>query len=82
MMSLWGLLFIGIMPMGQLALGSLFGIHAALAFGGVIAFATGLYAAVRVPSLREWRAPSHRHVRAPEQPPVTIPTQGVSTSYK
>jgi hypothetical protein len=43
-MSLWGLLFIGLMPVGQLALGalgSLFGIHAALAFGGIITFAAG-----------------------------------------
>jgi hypothetical protein len=71
MMSLWGLLFIGIMPMGQLALGSLFGIHAALAFGGVIAFATGLYAAVRVPSLRERRAPSRKIT--PVAPPTTVP---------
>jgi len=64
-MSLWGLLFIGLMPVGQLALGvlgSLLGIHAALAIGGVVAFAAGLYAAVRLPALREWRAPAHRHV--------------------
>jgi hypothetical protein len=64
-MSLWGLLFIGLMPVGQLALGtlgSLLGIHAALAIGGVVAFAAGLYAAVRLPALREWRAPAHTHV--------------------
>jgi MFS family permease len=64
-MSLWGLLFIGFMPIGQLvlgALGSLLGIHAALAIGGSVAFAAGLYAAVRLPGLRAWRAPAHRHV--------------------
>jgi MFS family permease len=64
-MSLWGFLFIGLMPVGQLALGtlgSLLGIHAALAIGGVVAFSAGLYAMVRLPALREWRAPAHRHV--------------------
>jgi MFS family permease len=64
-MSLWGLLFIGVMPVGQLALGtlgSLLGIHAALVIGGVLALAAGLYATLRVPALREWRAPAHRHV--------------------
>jgi len=82
-MSLWGLLFIGLMPVGQLALGalgSLFGIHAALMFGGVITLAAGVYAAVRLPMLREWRMPSRRVV--PAVPPVTIPATGVSTSYK
>jgi MFS family permease len=69
-MSLWGLLFIGLMPVGQLvlgALGSLFGIHAALAFGGIVAFSAGVYAAVRLPMLREWRSPAHRHVVTPPQ---------------
>ena len=64
-MSLWGLLFIGVMPVGQLALGtlgSLLGIHAALAIGGVLALTAGLYATVRVPALRDWRAPAHSHV--------------------
>ena len=82
-MSLWGLLFIGLMPVGQLALGvlgSLFGIHAALMFGGVITFAAGAYATVRLPLLREWRQPTRRVT--PALPVVTIPTPGVSTSYK
>ncbi len=60
-MSVWGFMFIGVMPIGQLALGalgSLLGIHAALAIGGAIASAAGLYASVRVRALRDWRAPS------------------------
>ena len=72
-MSLWGLLFIGLMPLGQLvlgALGTLFDIHSALAFGGVIAFSAGLYAAVRLPTLREWRSPAHRHAIAAAQTPT------------
>src|SRR5206468_11345717 len=46
-MCMWGLRFSGLMPVGQLALGalgSLFGIHAALMFGGVITLAAGVYA--------------------------------------
>ncbi|MDQ2952734.1 MAG: MFS transporter [Chloroflexota bacterium] len=77
-MSLWGLLFIGIMPAGQLALGalgSLFGIQAALAIGGVLALGAGVYAAVRVPVLREWRAPSRKaHVVPSPTVPVGAPT--------
>jgi MFS family permease len=79
-MSLWGLLFIGLMPVGQLvlgALGSLLGIHVALAIGGAIALTAGLYATVRVPALREWRAPSRRsgHVVLPQTTvPVGQPT--------
>jgi MFS family permease len=72
-MSLWGLLFIGLMPVGQLALGALgtlFDIHSALAFGGVIAFSAGLYAAVRLPMLREWRSPAHRRAIAAAQTPT------------
>ncbi|HUQ42339.1 MAG TPA: MFS transporter [Candidatus Limnocylindrales bacterium] len=78
-MSLWGLLFIGLMPIGQLALGalgSLLGIHAALAIGGAIALAAGVYALVRLPLLREWRAPSRRGRITPAQtaqvPPPTV----------
>jgi len=77
-MSVWGLLFIGLMPIGQLALGglgSLFGIHAALAIGGVLALASGLYAAVRVPVLRAWRAPAHERARVESATvPVGQPT--------
>jgi len=71
-MSVWAISFIGLMPIGQLVLGtlgSLLGIHAALAIGGTVAFAAGLYAAVRVPELREWRSPSRRPVVSA---PVTV----------
>ena len=67
-MSLWALLFIGLMPIGQLVLGTLgtlLGIHAALAVGGAVALGSGLYAMVRVPALREWRAPAHAETIAP-----------------
>jgi len=79
-MSLWGLLFIGLMPIGQLALGSLgslFGIHAALAIGGAVALGAGAYATVRLPALREWRAPSRRDEIAlalPSTVPLGQPT--------
>lgn len=68
-MSVWALLFIGLMPIGQLALGalgSLLGVHAALAVGGAVAFASGLYATLRVPALREWRSPARMRVVAPQ----------------
>ena len=76
-MSVWGLLFIGLMPVGQLALGALgswLGIYAALAIGGLIALGAGLYAAIRLPALREWRAPRHRAslIVAPESASVAI----------
>lgn len=77
-MSVWGLLFIGIMPVGQLVLGtvgSLLGIHAALATGGVLALGAGVYAAVRVPVLRMWRAPSRKaHVVPAPTVPLGQPT--------
>jgi hypothetical protein len=75
-MSVWGILFIGLMPVGQLALGalgSLFGIHAALAIGGVLALASGLYATLRVPALRAWRAPSHHAAVIAAQESTTVP---------
>jgi hypothetical protein len=75
-MSVWGILFIGLMPIGQLALGalgSLFGIHAALAIGGVLALSSGLYAVVRVPALRAWRAPSHHAALIAAQETTTVP---------
>jgi MFS family permease len=68
-MSLWALLFIGLMPIGQLVLGTLgtlLGVHAALAVGGAVALGSGLYAILRVPALREWRAPVHADVVAPQ----------------
>ncbi len=60
-MSVWAITFIGVMPVGQLtlgSLGSLLGVHAALAIGGAIAFAAGAYAMLRVPAIRAWRTPS------------------------
>lgn len=76
-MSVWGFMFIGLMPMGQLvlgALGSLLGIHAALAIGGAIAFGAGMYAIVRVPALREWRAPVRPAPIVPTTAPIGQPT--------
>jgi MFS family permease len=69
-MSVWAITFIGLMPIGQLALGglgSLLGIHAALAIGGAISLAAGIYVLLRVPYLREWRAPAREHVVTPPQ---------------
>jgi MFS family permease len=64
-MSLWGLLFIGLMPIGQLALGaigSLLGIREALVVGGAITLAAGVYAWLRVPVLRDWRSRPRKRV--------------------
>ena len=72
-MSLWGLLFIGLMPIGQLALGamgSLLGIREALVVGGTITLVAGVYAMFRVRKLHDWRAPTRR---AAPQPTVTVP---------
>ena len=72
-MSVWAITFIGLMPIGQLALGSLgslLGIHAALAVGGVTSLTAALYVMFRVRDLREWRAPSRAHVVTE---PVTVP---------
>ncbi len=79
-MSVWGLLFIGIMPVGQLALGvlgSVLGIHTSLFIGGAVALSAGVYAALRVPALVKWRAPSRPHMQAGE--PVLAPSSGVTT---
>jgi MFS family permease len=76
-MSLWSFLFIGLMPIGQLALGAIgswLGIHAALAVGGVIAFGAGAYAMLRVPALRDWRMPSRKHVKPATTVAVGAPT--------
>jgi MFS family permease len=78
-MSLWGFLFIGVMPVGQLALGvlgSLLGIHTSLFVGGAVALSAGVYAATRVPTLVNWRAPSRPHL---EQGEVLAPASGVTT---
>lgn len=69
-MSLWGLLFIGLMPIGQLglgALGSWLGVRESLAIAGVITVVAGLYAFARLPLLRDWRSRSRK-------PAVTTPT--------
>ena len=66
-MSVWAIQFIGLMPIGQLALGSIgavLGIHTALIVGGAISVAAGVYGLLRVPALLEWRAPAHRHIAA------------------
>jgi MFS family permease len=72
-MSLWGLLFIGLMPIGQLtlgALGSLLGIREALVIGGAITVTAGLYAWARVPVLRDWRSRSRKVT--PQVPTVAV----------
>jgi MFS family permease len=79
-MSLWGILFIGIMPVGQLALGvlgSLLGIHTSLFVGGALALAAGVYVTMRVPAVVGWRAPSRPRVEAGEL--VLAPAAGVTT---
>ena len=79
-MSLWGLLFIGIMPVGQLALGvlgSLMGIHTSLFVGGAAGVAAAVYAALRVPAVVNWRATSRPHLEPGE--PVLSPSSGVTT---
>jgi MFS family permease len=68
-MSVWGLLFIGIMPVGQLllgVLGSLMGIHTSLFVGGAVALSAGVYALVRVPAVVTWRSPRRPHLEEGE----------------
>jgi len=79
-MSLWGILFIGVMPVGQLALGvlgSLLGIHTSLFVGGAVALSAGVYAARRVPAVVNWRAPSRPRIEMGE--PVLTPAAGMTT---
>ncbi len=78
-MSVWGLLFIGIMPVGQLllgVLGSLLGIHTSLFVGGAVALSAGVYALLRVPAVVTWRAPRRPHLEEGE--PV-LTASGVTT---
>jgi len=73
-MSVWSFLFIGLMPIGQLALGALgswLGIHAALAIGGAISLGAGVYATTRVAELRDWRTPRRTHI-TPQQPTTVV----------
>jgi MFS family permease len=82
-MSLWGILFIGLMPIGQLALGvlgSLLGIHTSLFVGGAMALSAGVYGALRVPAVVGWRAPARAHVEAGE--PVPAPAVGGVTTLR
>jgi MFS family permease len=68
-MSVWGLLFIGIMPVGQLllgVLGSLMGIHTSLFVGGAVALSAGVYALLRVPAVVTWRSPRRPHLEEGE----------------
>lgn len=55
-MSVFPMMFLGLMPLGQLALGvagSAFGVDVALFVGGAVALAVALYVAVRVPAIRD-----------------------------
>jgi len=79
-MSMSGFLFIGVMPVGQLALGvlgSLLGIHTALFIGGAVALTAAVYAGVRVPAIANWRVPTRPHLEAGE--PVLSPSSGAAT---
>ncbi|MGH2499468.1 MAG: MFS transporter [Candidatus Limnocylindria bacterium] len=58
-MSVFALLFMGVMPLGQLALGTLgsaFGIDVVLFTGGAVTLGAGLYGFVRLPHIRDLRA--------------------------
>ena len=72
-MSVWSFTFVGLMPMGQLALGalgSLLGIHAALAVGGAMTFGACAYAMFRVKAVRDWKTPRRKH--APATPATVV----------
>jgi MFS family permease len=68
-MSIFAMIFMGIMPLGQLALGalgSIVGIDIAMLAGGAATLCAALYAFVRVPAIRDLEARAHvvRHPRA------------------
>lgn len=68
-MSVFSFMFIGLTPAGQLVLGAIgtpLGIHAALIVAGAVAFVVGLFGAVRVHSVRDWRQ-TREPVAAPEK---------------
>lgn len=72
-MSAYTMIFMGLMPLGQLllgALGSVFGIDAVLLGGGVITAAAAAYAALRLPYIRELRSTRmpHDHPHPPASP--------------
>lgn len=65
-MSFFSFQFIALTPAGQLVLGALgtsLGIHAALIAAGAVAFVVGLFGAIRVHVVRDWKP-----VREPAQP--------------
>jgi MFS family permease len=69
-MSFFSFQFIALTPAGQLVLGGLgtaLGIHAALIAAGAVSFAVGLFGAVRVHVVRDWR-PSFREHTPPLLP--------------
>jgi len=66
-MSVYSIVFMGFMPLGQMVLGSvgsLAGINNAFFAGGLIVVSMALYAALRVPALRGAVAESHPRVVA------------------
>ena len=66
-MSVYSIVFMGFMPLGQMVLGSagsLAGINNAFFAGGLIVVSLALYAALRVPALRGAVAESHPRVVA------------------
>ena len=68
-MSVWGLMFIGVMPVGQLllgVLGSLLGIHTSLFVGGAVALSAAGYAGLRVPGVVAWRSARRPHLEEGE----------------
>lgn len=69
-MSIFSFMFIGLTPVGQLALGAIgtpLGIHAALIVAGAVAFVVGLFGAIRVHVVRDWRQTEHATA-----PPVPV----------
>jgi hypothetical protein len=58
-MSLFAFQFVAITPAGQVVLGALgtpLGIHAAFIAAGAVCFVVGLFGAIRVHELRNWRS--------------------------
>jgi MFS family permease len=68
-MSIFAMIFMGIMPLGQLllgGLGSVFGIDVVLFAGGAVALGAAAYGFIRVPQIRDLTARAHvvAHPRA------------------
>jgi MFS family permease len=69
-MSLFSLQFIAVTPAGQMILGALglpLGIHAALVAAGAVCFVVGLFGAIRVHEVRNWRMTKDAAVPEPVQ---------------